>query len=401
MTTKKYIPRPLYFNRIEPYIGTGLIKVLTGQRRVGKSYVLLQIIDEIKKRDNAAKILYINKEDYQFDTLRDYNDLMVYIKNEELNGSNCYLFIDEVQDIKNFEISLRSLLSEGWDIYITGSNASFLSSELATYLSGRYIQINIHSLSYPEFLEFHGFIDSPESLMKYIRWGGMPYLINLPKEDSIIYEYLRNVLDTIVLRDIVARFNVRNIHLLQDLINYLANIVGSVMSAKRISEYLKSQSINLQPKQILEYLIYLESVYFVKRVKRTDVEGKKIFEIGDKFYFEDLGMRHALISYQQKDINKALENLVFHHLTTLGSQIYIGKKDDKEIDFVSIKDNERTYIQVAYLIPDEKTHQREFGNLLSINDNCRKIVISLDETISGKYKGVEHLSIRQFLLTYQ
>lgn len=398
MSNKKYIPRPLYFNKIEPFIGSGLIKVLTGQRRVGKSYVLLQVMDAIQKRDPDAVIISINKEDYRFDSIKNHTDLMEYLKKHRSGKGNHYLFIDEVQDISGFEMALHNLLSvEDWDIYITGSNATLLSGELATYLSGRYIQIPVHALSYGEFLQFHQLPESADTLLKYIRWGGMPHLIHLPKEDAVIFEYLRNIHNTIVLRDIVERFNVRNVRFLQDLIHYLADITGSVLSAKRISDYLKSQRINLSPKLVLEYLTYLESVYLIDRVKRSEIEGRKIFEIGEKFYFEDIGMRHAIIPFQQKDIGKVLENLVYHQLVVNNFQVFVGKHGDKEIDFVAIKKDFKMYVQVAYLIADKKTHEREFGNLLSIPDNCKKLVVSMDETATGNYKGIEHVSVREFL----
>ena len=399
MTAKKYIPRPLYFNKIEPFIGTGLIKVLTGQRRVGKSYVLLQVMDEIRNRDPEATIIYINKEDYRFEFIKDDNDLMNYLESHRSDKGKTYLFIDEVQEINKFELAIRSLLSvDSWDIYITGSNAMLLSGELATQLGGRFIQMRIHALSYPEFLQFHQLEESADAFLLYIRWGGMPHLINLRKDDAVVYEYLRNIHHSIILRDIIARFSIRNVGFLQNLINYLADITGSVLSAKRISDYLKSQKINLSPKLVLEYLVYLESVFLVDRVKRMDVEGRKIFEIGDKFFFEDLGMRHATIPFQQKDIGKVLENMVYHHLIMNGNQVYIGKHGDREIDFISIKNADKTYIQVAYLIADDKTHEREFGNLLAIPDNCTKIVVSMDETATGNYKGIEHTSIRKFLM---
>lgn len=399
MENKKYIPRELYFNQIEPYIHSGLIKVLTGQRRVGKSFVMLQVMDEIRKRDKKAQIIYINKEDYRFEAIRDYTALMKYLKTFPETKGNRYLFIDEIQEIKGFEIALRSLQAiEGRDIYCTGSNATLLSGELATQLSGRYIQIRVFPLNYSEFLLFHNLSDSAETFLQYVRHGGMPHLIHIEREDRIVYEYLRNIQDTIVLRDIVARFNVRNVHFLQDLIVYLADITGNVVSAKRISDYLKSQKINLSTKLVLEYLSYLEAVFFVERVKRSEIEGRKIFEIGEKFYFEDLGMRHAITPFQQKDIGKVLENIVYLHLKTNGHTVYVGKQGDKEVDFVAEKNGNKKYIQVAYIIADEKTHQREFGNLLSIPDNCPKTVVSMDETAGGNYKGIEHISIRNFLL---
>lgn len=399
MRDRSFIPRNLYYNQIEPFIGKGLIKVLTGQRRVGKSFILFQVMNEIKNHDQDAEIIYIDKEDYQFDAIKTYVDLMNYLQTERKRNGKCYLFIDEIQDIKNFEIALRSLQSDNdWDIFCTGSNATLLSGELATYLAGRYVQIRIYSLTYNEFLEFHQLSNSSDSFLKYIKYGGMPHLINFRMEDAIVYEYLRNITDTIVLRDIIARYNVRNIHFLNDLIQYLADATGSIVSAKRISDYLKSQQINLSPKLVLEYLVYLESVYFVDRVKRSEVGGKKIFEIGDKFYFEDLGIRHALIPFQQKDINKVLENVVYHHLKACGYSVFVGKHGVKEIDFVAEKNGNKLYIQVAYIITDKETHDREFGNLLAIEDNFPKMVVSMDETASGNFKGVEHFPIRKFLL---
>ena len=403
MNKREYIYRAAYYKQIEPYIGDNkLIKVLIGQRRVGKSYILFQLMEEIKKRNPTMEILYINKEDYAFDFIKTYSDLIAYLKLKKKSKGNTCLFIDEVQDIQSFEKALRSLQASGYyDIYCTGSNASLLSGELATYLAGRYIQIRIYSLTYPEFLQFHKLKESAESFQKYIKFGGMPHLINLRNEERIYYEYLRNIIDSIVLRDVVSRYKVRNVGFLQDLIHFLADNIGSIVSAKRISDYLKSQKINWLPKSVLEYLYYLETVFFVEKVKRTEIGGRKIFEIGDKFYFEDLGMRHTLIPFQQKDIHKVLENLVYHHLRSKQFDVFIGKQGDREIDFVAERNGEKYYIQVAYLIPDEKTHEREFGNLLKIGDNFPKMVVSMDELAGGQHKGIEHWSIRKFLTQFE
>ncbi len=398
---KKYIPRHKYLSQIEPFIGDSLIKVLTGQRRVGKSYVLFQIMDEIKKRDPSSNILYINKEDYEFDNITTYKDLISYVNKNKVVNRKSYLFIDEIQDIKEFEKALRSFQTSGdFDIYCTGSNSRLLSGELSSYLAGRYIQIRIFALSYPEFLIFHKAQDSNETLYNYMKYGGMPHLINLKKKEDVYYEYLNNVFNSIVLRDIVMRFKVRNVSFLQDLIYFLAENTGSIVSAKKISDYLKSQKINLSTKLVLEYLSHIQSVFFVDRVKRADIIGKKIFEIGDKFYFEDLGLRHALVSFKQKDIGKILENLVYHHLKFRGFKIFVGKMEDLEIDFIAEKQDKKIYIQVAYLITDDKTHQREFGNLLKIKDNFPKAVISMDEFASGNYKGIDHWHIRKFLTEF-
>ncbi len=396
------IKRPTYFKQIEPYIGTSLIKFLTGQRRVGKSFLLKQIMDETLSRDPSGKVIYINKEDYAFDHLKTDKDLMDYLSNHVQTEANITLLIDEVQEIDGFEKALRSLQLDGrYDIYCTGSNATLLSGEMATMLAGRYVQIRVFSLTYPEYLLFNKFADTNEALQQYIRTGGMPHLINLRQDESVHLEYLSNVFDSIVLRDIVSRYGVRNVRLLQDLILYLADNVGSLVTAKRIADFLKSQKINIQSKTILEYLYYLETVFCIDRVKRTEVNGRKIFEIGDKFYFEDLGIRHCQIPFRVNDIGKVTENLIYHHLKAMQHKVYVGKMDDREIDFVCDKEGKTLYVQVAYLVPDEKTHQREFGNLLKINDNCRKVVVSWDPVSGSDYKGIEHWNIRSFLKEFE
>lgn len=398
---KPYIPRPTYFNQIEPFIGSGLIKVMIGQRRVGKSYILYQLMDEIYKRDSRTQIIYINKEDYEFDDIKTYKELIEYVTHKREDNRKVALFIDEIQDIIEFERALRHFQNIAeFDIYCTGSNANLLSGELATFLAGRHIQIRVYSLSYQEFLAFHRLENSTESLFKYIKHGGLPHLIHLKDEDRIYEEYLRNIFHTIVLKDIVMRFNIRNTSFLNDLIHFLADNIGSIVSAKRISDYLKSQKLNLSPKLVLEYLSHLESVFFIDRVKRSNVIGRKIFEIGDKFYFEDLGLRHSLIPYQQKDIHKIIENLIYHHLCFKQYKVFVGKMEDREIDFIAQKEGSKLYIQAAYLINDDSTHQREFGNLLQIDDNYRKLVVSMDEFAAGDYMGIEHWNLRNFLTEF-
>jgi len=395
---KPYIPRDTYINKIRPYIDKELIKVLVGQRRVGKSYLLFQLMDEIKKSNAGANIVYINKELYEFKDIITYEDLMAYLIPLKHAGEKCYLFIDEIQDITEFEKALRSLLAQGeYDIYCTGSNARILSGELATLLSGRYIEIKIYSLSYNEFIRFHSFENTPDSFNAYLKYGGLPYLANLELTDEIVYEYLRNIYNTIVLKDIVERYKIRNVSLLQNLTLFLADNLGSIVSAKRISEFLKSQRIDLSVKVIIEYLSYLCNVFFVSEVKRANIIGRKIFEIGEKYYFEDVGLRNALIPYKQADINKLFENLVYRHLLALGYTVTIGQLGTKEIDFVAEQYNQKIYVQVAYLITDEQTTKREFGNLLDINDNYPKYVVSSDTLSEGNYKGIKHLHIQDFL----
>ncbi|MCK5122650.1 MAG: ATP-binding protein [Candidatus Pacebacteria bacterium] len=395
---KKYIERKIYLDRINTFIDKDIIKVITGQRRVGKSYLLFQIMDVIKKKHPRANIVYINKELNKFDEIKNYQDLLNYIKKQsKVRGKN-YVFIDEIQDIDKFEKALRDLKASGkYDIYCTGSNAHLLSGELATYLNGRYLEIQVFSLSYLEFLTFHKLKNSQDSLLKYIKYGGLPYLMHLKLDDLIVYDYLKSVYNTILYKDVVSRYKIRNPAFLENLVEYLADNTGSLVSAKKISDFLKSQKINISPNIVLDYLSFLANAFFIFKSPRADIQGKKIFEINDKYYFEDLGLRHSVIGYKQIDINKILENLVFLHLQIMGYKVFVGKLGNKEIDFVCEKQGKKIYLQVAYHIT-KKNQEREFGNLLTIKDNYPKFVISMDELIDLKgYKGIKCIHIRDFL----
>jgi len=399
---KTYKKRDLYLKRLMPFIGKSLIKVIVGQRRVGKSYFLFQVMDELLKHGlKKSEILYINKESLDFDFVKDYKDLVTCIKKAEKKGKIKAIFIDEIQDIIDFQKALRHLQTmEKYDIYCTGSNANMLSGEIATTLSGRYIEMEIFSLSYAEFLDFHGLSESDDALLSYIKYGGLPYLVNLKLEDDIAYDYLKNIYNTIILKDVIARFNVRNLAFLEKLIEFLADNTGSLISAKKISDFLISQKVNISANVILNYLSYLSAAFLIFRVSRMEVKGRKIFEINDKHYFEDLGLRHSIIKYKQVDIGKILENLVYMHLRVSGYKVFVGQINGKEVDFVAEKDGKVVYIQVAYLMVDEKTKDGEFGNLLAINDNYRKIVVTMDKLSGGDYMGIEQVHIRDFLSKY-
>lgn len=393
---KRYIKRKYYTDKIEPYINKDVIKVFVGQRRVGKSYLLYQIMDIISK-EKKTNIIYINKELHEFDNIKNYKDLLKYIGSKSKKNKK-YIFIDEIQEIEQFEKALRDLNTRrGYDIYCTGSNAKLLSGELATFLSGRYIEIPIYSLSYLEFLLFHKLKNNEDSFKKYIKYGGLPYLINLKLEDDIVYEYLKNIYNTILFKDIVERYKIRDIRFLENLILYLSDNIGSLVTANKISDFLKSQKVDISPNKVLDYLKYLEYAFFIFKVSRFDIKGKKIFEINEKYYFEDLGLRNIIMGYNQLDINKILENIVFLHLKVSGYKVNVGKLNDKEIDFVCEKNNKKLYIQVAYLIPNKKTMEREFGNLLTINDNYPKYVLSMDKMIEGEYKGIKYMTILEFI----
>ncbi len=398
--TKLY-PREQYLERVKPFIDKDIIKVFTGQRRVGKSCIMLQVADLIKQDRPATNIIYINKEDYQFDNIKNDSDLYQYIQQNSSSEQKNYLFIDEIQEIAQFEKVIRDFNSkDNFDIYCTGSNSSMLSGELATILAGRYIEQNIHRLSFNEFLQFHQLKKSDNSLMQYLKFGGLPYLIHLQLEDEIVYGYLKSVFNSIILKDVVARHNIRNVHFLERLIKFLADNIGQILSAKKISDFLKSQQVKLSPNSVLNYLSFLVDSYFIREAQRYDVNGKKLFEINEKYYFEDLGLRHALIGFRQVDIGQIMENVIFNHLELCGYQVNVGKMGDKEIDFVAMKNNEITYIQACYLIPDQKVRDREFGNLLAIKDNYRKMVISMDQFAAGNIDGVEHHHLLDFLTSF-
>lgn len=375
-----------------------IIKVLVGQRRVGKSVLLTQIMELIQKEKSDANIVFINKEDLNFEHIQTYKDLTDYAEKNKNQGVDNFLFIDEIQDIEGFEKALRHFQTKNeWDIYITGSNAKLLSGELATFISGRYVEIKVFTLSYTEFLYFHELPDTNESLNKYIRYGGLPYLIHLALKDDVVFDYLKNIYAAILYKDIITRHNIRNVGFLDKLILFIADNTGSILSAKSIIDFLKSQKITISHNVILDYLDYLCNAFFLFKVKRNDLKGKKILEFGEKYYFEDLGIRNAISGYKNEDINKILENVVFIHLLVNGFNITVGKLQDKEIDFIAEKANQRIYVQVALTIPDNKVKEREFGNLLKIKDNYRKIVVTMDEIQIDSYQGIEHIHLRKFL----
>jgi len=395
---KDYITRQRYLDKVIPFINKSIIKIISGQRRVGKSFFIFQLIDYVKTNYPESQIIYINKELHAFNHIKTDIDLINDVNKKSKRNQNNFLFVDEIQEIQSFEKAIRNFLAHGnYDIYCTGSNANMLSGDLATFLSGRYIEIKMYSLSYLEFLTFHSLENNKTSLYKYIKYGGLPYLKHLSLEDDIVYEYLINIYNTVLFKDVVNRYGIRNIYFLEQLIHFLGDNIGNLVSAKKISDYLKSQKIKISPNIVLNYLSYLVSAFLISKVQRSDINGKKIFEIGEKYYFEDLGLRNTIVGYIQKDIGKVLENLVYIHLIQTGYTVTIGKMNQKEIDFVCDQKNERIYVQVAYIIPNEKTFEREFGNLLAIPDNYRKILISMDDMIGGSYKGIEHLHILDFL----
>lgn len=395
----KFLKREKYLEKIRPFMQKSIIKVLVGQRRVGKSFLLQAIADELKEKN--TQIIFIDKEGFEFDHITDYLTLNQYILSEATE-SQVAILIDEVQEIKEFEKSLRNFYKKpGFDIYITGSNANLMSGELATILGGRYLEVEVHPLDYKEYLELFGHEDSEDSLANYLQNGGMPGLSVLPEVPKVKREYLQNIFNSIVYKDIIRRNQIRNVVFLENLIDFLADNIGSQLSATKISDYLKSQKIQLSINTVLDYLQFISDSFVVRRVQRQDIKGKKIFEVGEKYYFEDLGLRNSKVGFSPADIGKVYENAVFNHLKSNGYEVRTGTISGKEIDFIAEKDGEITYIQVAYQLIESGTLEREFGNLLLIQDNYRKCVVSSQKLPSSTtYKGIEQFSLRTFLMHF-
>jgi len=391
--------RSTYLERIKPFVGQHIIKILTGQRRVGKSYLLYQIIQSIVEQDQKASIIYINKEDLAFSFIKTATELNDYVLTHAAESGKTHVFIDEIQDIENFGDALRSLLlHENLDIYCTGSNANLLSGDIAGHLSGRYIAIEVFSLSYREFIAFHELTENDESLDKYLKFGGLPYLIHLELKEEIVFEYLKNIYQSIVYRDIINRYAIRNVNFLEQLVLFLAAHTGSIFSAKKISDFLKSQQIKMAPNQVQNYIQHLVNAFLVHKVGRYDLIGKRMFEIGEKYYFENLGIRNGLWGYRLEDRGKIMENCVYNQLIFKGYAVKVGAIGAKEIDFIAEKEGEKIYIQVALTINDTVTHERELGNLKQIKDNYPKKVITMESFSGNTVDGIQNESLREFLM---
>lgn len=377
---------------------TPIVKVMIGHRRVGKSFILFQLIDLIKSEEKDANIIYINKEDIEFIDVISYKELYSYISERLVDDRKNYIFVDEIQEIADFKIAIRSLaLDDNNDIYITGSNSNMFSSDLANELGGRYVEFRIYSLSYLEFLSFHNLPNDEESLEKYTHFGGLPYLIHLPFDEAVIMEYINSVYSTIVLRDVVERKKIRNTAFLEQLIRFLANNTGSLFSSKSISDFLKGQKVNISSSQVSEYANSLAEAFVIHQISRYDIVGKKLFEHGEKYFFENMGIRNAIVGYKPQDRARRLKNLVCNHLLFCGYDVKVGSLTPEEIDFVCTRRGETLYVQVAVELSLPETIAREFGNLLKIKDNYPKIVVSAERFFENSYEGVEHIYIRDFL----
>ena len=394
--------RQNYLNKIEKYLGKDTIIVLTGQRRVGKSYTL-RMLRDIKSKDESNNVIYVDKEKKCFDHIKTYQDLNAYIDAHYQSGKMNYILVDEIQEILEFERTVRSYVTEpDAEVVVTGSNANMLSKELSTIIGGRYKEIYVQSLSYKEFLQFHNLHDSDDALSKYIQFGGLPGLVNIGLDEDDAIEYQKDVLSTVLLKDVISRNNIRNVPFLEKLTNFIADNVGKIVSATSISKFMKSQGTNVSPDTIIDYAQYLEDAYIIHKVNRYEIHGKRLFESNDKYYFEDHGLRNAQAEgTREGDIEKVIENIIYQHLVSLGYKVNVGQLQAGEIDFVCTKKAgaKRIYIQAAYIVADSETREREFGNLHNIKDNYPKYVVSMTPLVTrNDDNGITHLHLRNFLM---
>ena len=394
------LTRQHYADIVDSWIGKGNIIALTGSRRVGKSYILKDFIQRHEK-DPEINIIYVDKEKKSFRSILSRDELDLWIENHFVNGKHNCILIDEAQEIDKFEESVCNWYAEErTDVIITGSNSKMLSGELATRLSGRHVEVRVHPLSYTEFLQFHSLQDSDESLMKYLSYGGLPGLRRVGLDnDEQVWTYLESVFNTIMLKDIIERHDIRNVPFLSRLISFYADTTGKLTSANSIAKYMKAQYDKVSPNLVLLYRNFYSEAFLIDVVPRYDIHGKKLFESNEKVYWDDIGLRNlqsegGMDSY----IEKVIENVVYKHLCHLGYKVYVGVLNAGEVDFVCTRPGKTVYVQASYVVSEESTRNREFGPLEKIKDNHPKYVISATPLLTKRDEnGITHLSLRKFL----
>lgn len=403
------IQRSIYIDKILPFIDKPLIKILTGIRRSGKSVLLMLIKEELRQRNiPESQIIYINFESLEYMDIDSALKLYKYIKEKRTKEEKIYILLDEIQNVPEWEKAINSFMVDfDSDIYLTGSNSRLLSSELATLLAGRYIEISVEPLSFREYLEFiktYG-QDSTENIYtsfeRYLRMGGFPAIHTGNYTTEPAYKIISDIYASVILRDTIQRNNIRNVELLNRLVRYLFDNVGNLFSAKNIADYFKSQQRKVDINTIYNYLSSLESAFILRKVSRYNIKGKEILKTNEKYYMGDHALAYALMGYHDRWIAGVLENIVMLELSRRGYNTYVGKFDDKEIDFVAEQRDERIYVQVAYKLSDESTISREFAPLLAVDDHYPKYVVTMDDLWKDNIEGVKHVHIADFLLQKQ
>lgn len=402
------IKRELYLKEIRNFMNKPIIKVITGIRRSGKSMILKLISEELfEKGIPSQNIIYINFESLIFSEFTEFKKLYNYIieKSKNISGK-IYILLDEIQEVEHWEKAINSFMVDlDCDIYITGSNANLLSSELATYIAGRYIEIKIYPLSFKEYIDFakaenpQEVLSNEEYFEQYLKFGGLPGIHNLNYDKNNIYQYLSDIYNSVLLKDVIAKNNIRDVELLEKIILYIFDNIGNTFSAKNVSDFLKSQGRKLSRETVYNYLKALENAYIISKIQRYDIKGKAILETMEKFYLTDLGFRHAKLGYRANDIGGYLENIVYLELLRKKYTVNIGKLQTKEIDFIGTFQNEKLYIQVTYLLASPETIEREFSPLKNIEDNYPKYVLSMDRIDEYNIDGIIRKKIIDFLLS--
>ena len=397
------IYRPMYVDKIMAYTDTPFVKILTGVRRCGKSTILKMIMEKLKERGVSEKAII----SYRFDSM-EYEDMTAKQMYAELKSKLCdngrtYIFLDEMHEIKGWEKVVNTLASDfDVDLYVTGSNSRMMSSEISTYLTGRYVAFRIYTLSFQEYLtfksEYSALDDIHKEFANYIRLGGFPATHLQAYSQDEIYTIVRDIYNSTIFSDIVKRNQVRKIDQLERVVKYTFNNVGNTFSAKSISDYLKAENRSLDNETVYSYLEKLEKAYLMHRCSRYDLYGKEILKTQEKFYLADTSLRYSVLGYNEDTVASSLENVVYLELCRRGYTVYIGKTNDGEIDFVAVRQNEKLYVQVTQKIASEKTEKREYERLLQIKDNYPKYVLRADEFAGGNYKGIKTMHIADFLL---
>lgn len=399
------IERPLYLNKIIPFVDTPFVKILTGVRRCGKSTILKMIQKKLKEEYHITDEQILS---YRFDSM-EYEDmtskeLYQELKTKILNTKKTYLFLDEIQEINGWEKVVNTLASDyDVDIYITGSNSRMMSSEISTYLTGRYVTFYIYTLSFDEYLTFKKSYSTiyniKQEFNQYVRLGGFPATHLQEYSQDEVYTIVRDIYNSTIFSDIVRRNQVKKIDQLERVVKYTFNNVGNTFSAKSISNYLKSEQRKIDNETVYRYLEKLQKAYILHRCSRYDLQGKSILKTQEKFYLADISLRYAVLGYTIDSVASSLENIVYLELKRRGYDVCIGKYKDKEIDFVATKQNEKIYVQVTQEIKSEKTQKREYEQLLEIKDNYPKYVVLTDDFAGGNYQGIKTMHITDFLLS--
>lgn len=401
------IPRKDYLNQLLKYKDSSDVKIITGMRRVGKSTILLLYRDELKKQGIKEKdIIYMNFDSLKYEEYKDYKKLYDYLSSKINNKT--YILLDEIQDVKHWEKTIRSLLVDypQADIYITGSNAYLLSSELSTLLSGRFIEIHVLPLSFKEFIEFDKEINNvdyskeniEDKFQEYLKFGSLPVIFNYTNKEDIFENLIRGIYNTVLIKDIYQRNDIKNTVLFENIVRFTLDNIGNQTSSKAVSNYLKNDSIETTPSTVLNYLKMLSDAYVIYPVNRYDIKGKKLLKTLGKYYVSDLGIRNAILGFKNIDYGHILENIVFLELVRRGYKVNIGKINNLEVDFIVNNVNERKYYQVCHSILDENTLKRELAPFKKINDNYEKIILTMDKSILKDVDGVKIINLIDFLI---